>query len=178
MRILRTPESRFDDLPDFAYPPRYTELDGLRMGHVEAGEGSIVLLLHGEPTWSFLYRSMIPILAEAGLRAIAPDLIGFGRSDKPAAISDHTYARQVEWVRRWIEARDLTGMTLFCQDWGALIDLRLAAEQPDRFDRIVVANGFLPTGERRASPAFRRRSTPTGNTLDFSAIASTVANSL
>ena len=113
MKTLRTPDERFGKLPDYPFEPRYTEIDGLRIHHVEAGSGPVVLMLHGEPTWSFLYRKMIPPLAEAGYRAIAPDLVGFGRSDKPAAMSDYSYARHVEWMRRWIEANDLGGITLF-----------------------------------------------------------------
>jgi haloalkane dehalogenase len=155
LKILRTPEERFAALPDFCYSPRYSDIDGLRMAHVEAGEGPVVLMLHGEPTWSFLYRRMIPVIAESGFRAVAPDLVGFGRSDKPAALADYTYARHVDWVRRWIETNELRGITLVCQDWGSLIGLRLAAEHPDRFDRIVVANGFLPTADRPAPRAFR-----------------------
>ncbi len=155
MKILRTAEARFADLPDFPYEPNYTDLGGLRMAHVEHGTGPVVLMLHGEPTWSFLYRKMIPIFAEAGFRAVAPDFIGFGRSDKPAAISDYTYAGHVAWTLGWIESLDLTGITLVCQDWGSLIGLRLAAEHPDRFARIVVANGFLPTAAVPANRAFR-----------------------
>ena len=155
MKILRTPEERFADLPDFSHPPRYTEIEGLRMAHVEAGQGPVVLMLHGEPTWSFLYRRMIPVIAGAGFRAVAPDLVGFGRSGKPAALADYSYARHVDWVRRWIEANELTGITLVCQDWGSLIGLRLAAEHPERFDRIVVANGFLPTADRPVPRAFK-----------------------
>lgn len=155
MDVLRTPEQRFSALPDFDYPPHYTEIDGLRMAHVEAGRGPVVLMLHGEPTWSFLYRKMIRIFAGSGLRALAPDLIGFGRSDKPASRDDYSYASHVSWTRRWIEALDLSDITLVCQDWGSLIGLRLAAEHPERFARIVVANGFLPTADRQAPLAFR-----------------------
>lgn len=151
MDILRTPDERFADLPDFAYEPSYADVgDGLRMAWVEDGpaDGEPVLLLHGEPSWSFLYRTMIPVLAGAGLRAIAPDLIGFGRSDKPAEVADHSYARHVEWVRAFaFDALDLRGVTLVGQDWGGLIGLRLAAEHPDRFARIVAANTGLPTGD-------------------------------
>jgi haloalkane dehalogenase len=125
------------------------------MAHIEAGEGPVVLMLHGEPTWSFLYRKMIPVFAEAGYRAVAPDLIGFGRSDKPPRIPDYSYARHAEWTLAWIEATSLTGVTLVCQDWGSLIGLRLAAENPDRFARIVVGNGFLPIADRPAPTAFR-----------------------
>jgi haloalkane dehalogenase len=155
MDVLRTPEARFAGLPDFPWTPRYTEIDGLRMAHVEDGSGPTVLMLHGEPTWSFLYRKMIPGIAAAGLRAVAPDLIGFGRSDKPAARGDYSYQRHVDWLVAWIEALDLSAVTLFCQDWGSLLGLRIAAEHPDRFDRIVVGNGFLPIADRPAPAAFR-----------------------
>jgi len=151
MRIVRTPEDRFADLPDFSYPPRYADVGGVRMAYVEAGppDGEPVLLLHGEPSWSFLYRRVMAVLAGAGLHAIAPDLIGFGRSDKPAEIADHSYARHVEWIREFAFDRlDLRGLTLVGQDWGGLIGLRLAAEHPDRFARVVAANTGLPTGDQ------------------------------
>jgi haloalkane dehalogenase len=155
MQTLRTPDERFADLPDFSYEPHYAQLpdqDGgsLRMAWVEDGpaDAAPVLLLHGEPSWSFLYRSMIPHLAAAGLRAIAPDLVGFGRSDKPTRREDHSYARHVEWVRFLVEdVLDLHAITLVGQDWGGLIGLRLAAEHSDRFARIVAANTGLPTGD-------------------------------
>ncbi|GAA4942803.1 haloalkane dehalogenase [Nonomuraea thailandensis] len=151
MRILRTPDDRFTDLPGFPYEPRYAEVgDGLRMAYVEAGPtgGEPVVLLHGEPSWSFLYRHVMAELAAAGLRAIAPDLIGFGRSDKPADLADHTYARHVEWTRALLlDALGLSGMTVVGQDWGGLIGLRLAAEHPERVARIVAANTGLPTGD-------------------------------
>jgi haloalkane dehalogenase len=160
MRALRTPAERFTDIPDFAYPPRFADVgDGLRMAFVEDGpaDGEPVLLLHGEPTWSFLYRKVIPVLAAAGLRAIAPDLIGFGRSDKPADIADHTYARHVAWVRALaFGALDLTGVTLVGQDWGGLIGLRLVAEEPQRFGRIVAANTGLPTGAQQMPDVWLR----------------------
>ncbi len=155
MEILRTPEECFSTVPDFPYAPVYTDVGGLRMAHVEAGGGAPVLMLHGEPTWSFLYRKMIPVFAAAGFRALAPDLIGFGRSDKPAAVGDYSYANHVSWTRTWLEALDLREITLVCQDWGSLIGLRLAAEHPDRFSRILVANGFLPVADRPPPPAFR-----------------------
>jgi haloalkane dehalogenase len=151
MRVLRTPEDRFADLPDFAYAPRYAAVGGVRLAYVEAGpsDGEPVLLLHGEPSWSFLYRTVMAVLADAGLRAIAPDLAGFGRSDKPVNISDHSYARHVEWIRALAFDRlDLHGLTLVGQDWGGLIGLRLAAEHPGRFARVVAANTGLPTGDQ------------------------------
>src|SRR5487761_162229 len=151
MRLLRTAEERFADLPDFGYPPRYATVGGLRIAYVEAGpaDGEPVLLLHGEPSWSFLYRTLMPVLADAGLRAIAADLIGFGRSDKPAEPGDHSYARHVEWVRAFaFDALDLRDVTLVGQDWGGLIGLRLVAEPPDRFARVVAANTGLPTGDQ------------------------------
>jgi haloalkane dehalogenase len=155
MNTLRTPDERFTGLPDFPYEPQYTQVpdqDGgsLRIAWVEDGpaDGEPVVLLHGEPSWSFLYRTMIPRLSAAGLRAIAPDLVGFGRSDKPTRVADHTYARHVEWMRFFVaDVLDLRGVTLVGQDWGGLIGLRLAAEHPDRFARIVVANTGLPTGD-------------------------------
>jgi haloalkane dehalogenase len=155
MRTFRTPDARFADLPGFAFPPRYGDVpdqDGgtLRMAWVEDGpaDGPVVLLLHGEPSWSFLYRTMIPVLAGAGFRAVAPDLIGFGRSDKPTEISDHSYARHVEWLRSLaFDVLDLRDVTLVGQDWGGLIGLRLLAEHPDRFAAAVAANTGLPTGD-------------------------------
>src|SRR4030088_1462714 len=130
----------------------------IRVAYVEAGpaDGAPVLLLHGEPSWSFLYRKMLPVLAAAGLRAIAPDLVGFGRSDKPGDLIDHSYARHVEWMRALaFDALDLRNVTLVGQDWGGLIGLRLVAEHPDRFARVVAANTFLPTGDRDPGPAFK-----------------------
>ncbi|WP_328362182.1 haloalkane dehalogenase [Mycobacterium sp. NBC_00419] len=155
MQTLRTPDERFAELPDFAYRPHYAELDDdeggtLRVAWVEHGpaDADPILMLHGEPTWSFLYRKMIPILAAAGHRVICPDLVGFGRSDKPIEREDHTYARHVEWMRALaFDVLDLQRVTLVGQDWGGLIGLRLAAENPDRFSRIVVANTGLPTGD-------------------------------
>ena len=156
MEILRTPDARFAGLPDFDFVPEYATVpdgDGgsLRMAYVAAGpaDGPVVLCLHGEPSWSFLYRTMIPVLAAGGLRVIAPDLVGFGRSDKPARIEDHSFARHVEWVRCLAFDRlDLRAVTLVGQDWGGLIGFRLAAENPDRFSRLVAANTGLPTGDQ------------------------------
>ncbi|WP_116452161.1 haloalkane dehalogenase [Blastococcus litoris] len=158
MEILRTPEERFADLPDFPYEPRHVEVDGgLRVAVVEEGpaDGETVLLLHGEPSWSFLYRRMIPVLAGAGLRVVAPDLVGFGRSDKPTDRAAYSYAAHVGWMREALLDRlDLHHVTLVGQDWGGLIGLRLVAEHPDRFARVVVANTGLPTGDQPMSEAF------------------------
>ncbi|WP_433275777.1 haloalkane dehalogenase [Pseudonocardia xinjiangensis] len=155
MRCLRTPGERFANLPDFALTPCYGDVpdpDGgsLRMAWVEAGpaDGPPVLLLHGEPSWSFLYRTVLPVLAAAGLRAVAPDLVGFGRSDKPTEVTDHSYARHVEWLRSLVfDVLDLRGVTLVGQDWGGLLGLRLVAEHLDRFAAVVAANTGLPTGD-------------------------------
>ncbi|MEZ5177456.1 MAG: haloalkane dehalogenase [Acidimicrobiales bacterium] len=163
MEFLRTPDDRFADLPGFGFEPRYAEVpagDGsgsARMAYLDEGpaDGEVVLCLHGEPSWSFLYRHMIPVLVDAGLRVVAPDLIGFGRSDKPAVRTDCTYARHVEWLRSLVfDHLDLRDVTLVCQDWGGLLGLRLVAEHPDRFARVVAANTFLPTGDRSPGDAF------------------------
>jgi haloalkane dehalogenase len=157
MEVLRTPEERFADLPGYAFAPHYVEVgDGLRVHYVDEGppDGEVVLCLHGEPSWSYLYRKMIPVFVDAGLRAVAPDLVGFGRSDKPTPRTEYTYQRHVDWTWEAVEKIGLDGITLMCQDWGSLIGLRLVAEHPDRFARVVVANGFLPTGDRPPGDAF------------------------
>jgi haloalkane dehalogenase len=162
MDVLRTPDERFADLPGYGFAPHYTDIpagDGtttLRIHHVDEGprDAAPVLLLHGEPSWCYLYRTMIPVLVAAGNRCVAPDLVGFGRSDKPADRADYTYERHVGWMSRWLEANDLEHITLVCQDWGGLIGLRLATALPDRFDRIVAANTFLPTGDNDLGDAF------------------------
>ena len=146
--ILRTSGDRFRSLKDYPFEPRHSEIDGLRMHYVDEGprDADPILLLHGEPSWSYLYRFMIPPLAERH-RVVAPDLVGFGRSDKPGRVSDHTYANQVAWTARLVLGTlRLDRITLFAQDWGSLIGLRVAAENEDRFARIVIGNGFLPTG--------------------------------
>jgi len=158
MDVIRTPDDRFTGLPDYPFEPHYAVLaDDVRLHYVDEGprDADVVLMLHGEPSWSYLYRHLVPVFADAGRRAIAPDLVGFGRSDKPTRIGDYTYQRHVDWLREWIEQLDLRRITLLCQDWGSLLGLRLAAEQEDRFDRIVVANGFLPTGDRDPGVAFK-----------------------
>jgi haloalkane dehalogenase len=155
VRLLRTPDDRFASLTDFDYPPRYADIPDplggtIRVAYVESGppDGPPVLLLHGEPSWSYLYRKMMPVLAAAGLRAIAPDLVGFGRSDKPGNMIDHSYARHVEWMRALaFDVLDLNGVTIFGQDWGGLIGLRLVAENPERFAGVVASNTGLPTGD-------------------------------
>ncbi len=162
MRFLRTPDEHFAELPDFPFEPHYVEVpdgDGanLRVHYVDEGDPSapVVLLMHGEPSWCFLYRHMIPVLVDAGLRTVAPDLIGFGRSDKPTEREDYTYARHVEWMRAFLDATGLrAGLTLVGQDWGGLIGLRLVGEEPDRFERVVAANTFLPAGDTRTTDAF------------------------
>jgi len=161
MDYIRTPGERFENLPDFGYAPEYVEVpsgDGstLRMAYIAEGPvaGPVVLMLHGEPSWSFLYRKMIAPIAAAGMRAIAPDLIGFGRSDKPVKREDYTYQRHVDWVRAFIDALGLEDITLVCQDWGGLLGLRLVGEEAHRFARVVAANTFLPTGDEPTPEAF------------------------
>jgi len=156
MDLLRTPDERFENLIDFPYKPHYLEIDGIRVHYVDEGpkDAEVMLLMHGEPSWSFLYRHMIPILVEAGFRTVAPDLVGFGRSDKPTKQEDHTYAKHVTWMTKLVEKLDLKRITLFCQDWGSLIGLRIAMENQDRFSRIVVSNGGLPTGAQGMTDAF------------------------
>jgi haloalkane dehalogenase len=163
MEALRTPDERFKDLPGYNFGPHYVEVpsgDGgaLRVHYIDEGprDAQPVLMMHGEPSWCFLYRKMVPIITAAGYRAIAPDLIGFGRSDKPTARQDYTYQRHVDWMTAFIKTIDVRNATLVGQDWGGLIGLRLVAENPDRFARVVAANTFLPTGDRPAGEAFLR----------------------
>ncbi len=162
MQALRTPDDRFTNLAGYGFAPHYAEVaDGegatLRVHYVREGDPdvSLVLLMHGEPSWSYLYRTMIPVLTAAGLQVVAPDLVGFGRSDKPSERSDYTFARHVEWMRELLFDRlDLREVTLVGQDWGGLIGLRLVGEHPDRFARVVAANTFLPTGDTDPGEAF------------------------
>lgn len=154
---VRTPDKRFENLPDYNFAANYVDIDDLRMHYVDEGprDGEVVLLLHGEPSWSYLYRHMIPPLRDAGFRVVAPDLIGFGKSDKPTRKSDYSYAGHVAWMRSFIDALDLSDINLFCQDWGSLIGLRVAAENEHRFSRIALGNGALPTGEQAVPRAFK-----------------------
>ena len=154
--VIRTPDDRFANLPGYNFKPHYIEIDGLRVHYVDEGKGDVVLLLHGEPSWSYLYRKMIPIIVAAGHRVIAPDLIGFGRSDKFVNAEDYSYKFHVELIAAFIQQLKLERITLVCQDWGGLIGLRLAAENPDRFARIVAANTGLPTGDDPMPAAFKQ----------------------
>jgi haloalkane dehalogenase len=161
MQFLRTDDAHFDGLSDYAFSPNYLEVDDteggvLRVHFIDEGprDAAPVLLMHGEPTWSYLYRHMIPPLVAAGHRVIAPDLVGFGRSDKPTALEDYTYQRHVDWMMSAVQQLDLKGITLFAQDWGGLIGLRLVAAMPDRFARLVVGNTALPTGDQPMNKAF------------------------
>jgi haloalkane dehalogenase len=161
MKALRTPDERFAGLPGYDFSPNYLQVDDseggeLRVHYLDEGaaDADPVLLLHGEPSWSYLYRKMIPVLTAAGHRVIAPDLVGFGRSDKPTEREDYTYQRHVDWMQSVLDQLDLNTITLVCQDWGGLIGLRLVAQNPDRFARVVAANTFLPTGDAEPSEAF------------------------
>ena len=151
MDYIRTPDERFENLKDYPFSPHYVSIDAgdgseLRMHYLDEGEGPLVLCLHGQPSWSYLYRKMIPPLVQAGYRVVAPDLIGFGKSDKPTNRSDYTYANHVGWLTGFLEALDLQDITVVCQDWGSLIGLRVVAENVARFARVVLANGGLPDG--------------------------------
>lgn len=165
MKVLRTPDECFEGLPGYDFEPHYVDVpagdgtaDTIRVHYVDEGDphaGETVLLMHGEPSWSYLYRKMVPPLAESGFRVIAPDLVGFGRSDKPADRNDYTYERHVEWIRSALfDHIDLSGLTVVGQDWGGLVGLRLVAENPDRFRRVVAANTGLPTGDTDMGEAF------------------------
>ncbi len=157
MQALRTPDDRFDNLPDYDFEPHYCEVgEGLRLHYVDTGPkaGRTVIMMHGEPSWSFLYRFMIRNLAEAGYRVLAPDLIGFGRSDKPTEMSDYSYNGHVAWMQDWLDQMDVSDVVLFCQDWGGLIGLRLVAENPDRFAAVMAGNTGLPVGKGTPSDAF------------------------
>lgn len=154
--FVRTPEERFSKLPNYSFEPNYVDIDGLRMHYVDEGPASAdpVLMLHGEPSWSYLYRHMIPVCAAAGHRVVAPDLVGFGKSDKPTQLGDYSYQTHMDWMLQFIEKMDLKNITLVCQDWGSLLGLRLAAENESRFKAIVIGNGMLPTGDQKVPAAF------------------------
>lgn len=159
MDILRTPDERFHNLEDFSFEPKYiTVPDGdsgtLRVHYVDEGQGETVLLMHGVPSWSYLYRKMIPPLVAAGYRVVAPDLVGLGRSDKPSKREDYSYARYVMWMSDVVKGLGLTNITFFCQDWGGLIGLRMVADMPERFTRIIASNTALPTGDEPRNAAF------------------------
>ena len=163
MRILRTPDTCFDGLKDYPFEPNYTQIttdDGsaLRIHHLDEGarDGDLVLCLHGQPVWSYLYRKMVPYLTQSGLRVIAPDLPGYGKSDKPAAREDYSYERQVEWMGQWLEENDFNNITVFGQDWGGLIGLRLVANHPDRFARVVISNTACLTTQQLRSNSLKR----------------------
>ncbi len=164
MDVLRTPEERFEDLPGYPFAPHYAEIaDGeggaLRVHYLDEGpsDAAPLLLMHGQPTWSYLYRKMIPILTAAGHRVVAPDLVGFGRSDKPARRQDYSYQRHVDWMAALLfEALDLRDISFFCQDWGGLIGLRLVADHPERFARVAASNTTLPTGDQDLGEAFKK----------------------
>ncbi|MEO9468963.1 haloalkane dehalogenase [Parasphingorhabdus sp.] len=154
MQVLRTPDSRFEKLSDYDFEPHYAEVDGadgtaMRLHYLDEGprDGAVILCMHGQPSWSYLYRKMIPILVNAGFRVIAPDLIGFGKSDKPSHIDDYSYQSHVDWMNQWFRALDISDVTLMCQDWGGLIGLRVVADNVDRFARLVIANTGLPSSK-------------------------------
>ena len=161
MQFLRTPDERFADLPDYPFSPNYLHVDdteggSLRLHYLDEGDkdAPVVLMLHGEPSWSFLYRKMIGPVVAAGYRVIAPDLIGFGRSDKPSQRTDYTFQRHMDWVRQVLIQLELRNITLVCQDWGGVLGLRLVGEHPELFARVVAANTMLPTGDHHPGEAF------------------------
>ncbi len=158
MNVQRTPEERFANLPDYPFAPHYLDVGNLRMHYLDESPSgrNLVLLLHGEPSWSYLYRKMIPGLVAAGHRVVAPDLIGFGKSDKPSDPAAYTYAAHMSWLEAFLAGLDLRNVTLFCQDWGGLLGLRALAENPGRFARVIAANTFLPTGDQDPGDAFRK----------------------
>ena len=154
VKFVRTPEERFENLHEFPYEPHYAIIDGLRMHYVDEGSesGEVILLLHGQPTWSYLYRKMIPILVEAGFRVIAADHIGMGRSDKPIELSFHTYEHHIAILKKFIGTVNLKNITLFCQDWGGLMGLRVVGDQPESFARVIAANTQLPILPKGMNP--------------------------
>ena len=187
MKLLRTPDERFENLPDYPFKPHYLQIKdrledvNVRIHTIDEGDADSqpVLMLHGEPSWSFLYRKMVAPFVQAGYRVVAPDLPGFGKSDKPASRSDYTYARHVAWMQEWLQAMDLTNIILVCQDWGGLIGLRLVADEPHRFARVVTSNTMLPTGDHNPGEAFIKWQQfsqdvlffPTGKIIDGGTVA-------
>lgn len=170
MKILRTPETAFENLPDYNFEPNYSELKGgLRLHYVDAGpsDGQVVIMMHGEPSWSYLYRHMITAVSAAGLRVLAPDLIGFGRSDKPSRTDDYSYTAHVGWMQEWLEQMNVSGAVLFCQDWGGLIGLRLVANNSDMFAGVIAGNTFLPTGDIAPSEVFENWKTYSQTVPEF-----------
>ena len=174
MAVLRTPDERFKVLPDYNFAPHYHEVEDARLGtlrlhYLDEGpeDGPVVLCLHGEPSWCYLYRKMIPVFAQAGMRVLAPDLMGFGRSDKPDERSDYSYRAHVDWITDWFRAMDVSGVTLLGQDWGGLIGLRLLTENADRFARFSLANTALPTGDTPINDAFMNWRTFSQEDPDF-----------
>lgn len=164
MKLLRTPDSHFQNLADYPFKPHYLDINdrqadvSIRVHYIDEGEAASqpVLMLHGEPSWSFLYRKMVSPFVDAGYRVVAPDMPGFGKSDKPSARTDYTYARHVAWMQDWLRAMDLNDIILICQDWGGLIGLRLVAAEPHRFARVVTSNTMLPTGDHDPGEAFKK----------------------
>ncbi|WNJ20619.1 haloalkane dehalogenase [Pontibacter sp. G13] len=159
IEFLRTPESRFEGISDYPFSPHYVQVsNGLRMHYLDEGpkDAPIIMLWHGEPSWSYLYRTMIPPLVQAGFRVMAPDLIGFGKSDKPIHMEDYSYERYLNWMWDWMDAVSIEQAHLFCQDWGGLLGLRMVADQPNRFDRVIAANTILPTGDNPPNEAFQK----------------------
>jgi haloalkane dehalogenase len=176
LNILRTPDNRFKNLPGFSFEPCYHIIDDSQLGEIRLhyldegpADGAIVLCMHGEPSWAYLYRKMIPILTRAGFRVLAPDLVGFGRSDKPTETSAYSYANHVRWITDWFQALALNNVTLVAQDWGGLIGLRLATDMPDQFSRISLANTGLPTGDQKMPEAFMKWRAWCQQTEDFDA---------
>ena len=161
MNVLRTPDNRFDNLPGYDFEPHYLTINDQQLGDIRVhyldegpADGATVLCLHGEPSWSYLYRKMIPVLAGSGFRVLVPDLVGFGRSDKPAKKTDYSYAKHVNWITDWMCTLQLKDVTLLGQDWGGLIGLRMVTDMPDRFSRVSLANTGLPTGDQQMPDAF------------------------
>ena len=145
--VLRTSDDRFEDLKDYPFDPNYMEIDGLRIHYLDEGpkDADPIFLLHGEPTWSYLFRKMIPVFTSAGHRVIVPDMVGFGKSDKFISKYDYSYQHHIDVMKELVERLDLKEATFFGQDWGGLVGLRVVAEMPDRFARVVVSNTGMPS---------------------------------